>query len=479
MSRKKDKDRSPHSVHEESGSASGIPGRPWSGLTRGIDSSNPAEPKMSNAGPESSVLVVGPPRSGKTTSVVIPNVLNAPAAVVTTSTKADVLEATAFRRHALGNCFVFDPTGSTAVPPGMFALRWSPVVGCDSFEAAVAMAHALGAAARPGSALTESAHWVERAESLLAPLLFAANLGGRDMATVCRWVLGRNLREPLGALEVLGHEMALVVLRGVLETEDRERSGIFSTASGLLAAYRSEAALATTVNPNFDPVRFARSADTLYICAPAHAQVQLAPLVVALLEQIRSAVYARPKNAAPVVFALDEVASIAPLPSLPAIAAEGGGQGLVTLACLQDLAQARARWGEVADGFFSLFNSKLIFPGIGDYRTLQLISALAGEEKVRTQSVNIPQRILFVRTNQSASVTHSSTWRPRLPIDAVAQGHPGYALCLAGSAFSWLHMVPWFELNYWRTLAHSGRPTYSEPVRPGVPAFPGAPLSES
>jgi type IV secretion system protein VirD4 len=475
MSRKKDNDKRAPSERERWGFPTDIPGRPWFGLYRGIDNSNPTEPRMSDAGPESSVMVVGPPRSGKTTSIVIPNVLDAPAAVVTTSTKADVLVATAFRRHVLGNCYVFDPTGATEVPPGTFALRWSPVVGCDSFEAAVAMAHALGAAARPGSVLTESAHWVERAESLLAPLLFAANLGGRDMASVCRWVLGRELREPLGALEASGHEMAQVVLRGVLETEDRERSGIFSTASGLLAAYRSEAALATTVNPNFDPARFACSSDTLYICAPAHAQAQLAPLVVALLEQIRTAVYARPKDAAPVVFALDEVASIAPLPSLPAIAAEGGGQGLVTLACLQDLAQARARWGEVAEGFFSLFNSKLIFPGIGDYRTLQLISALAGEEEVHTKSVNFPQRLLFVKSTQRASVTHSSTWRPRLPIDAVAQGCPGYALCLKGAAFSWLHMIPWFEQKFWRTIAGLGLPRFSEPVRPGVPRYVGPP----
>ena len=111
--------------------------------------------------------------------------------------------------------------------------------------------------------------------------------------------------------------------------------------------------------------------------------------MVALLEQIRTAVYARPPNAAPVVFALDEVASIAPLPSLPAMAAEGGGQGLMTLACLQDLSQARARWGEVADGFFSLFNPKLVFPGIGDQRTLALVSALAGDEKVQTKSLHL------------------------------------------------------------------------------------------
>ena len=37
-----------------------------------------------------------------------------------------------FRRHVLGNCFVFDPTGTMTIPDGAYPLRWSPVVGCDT-----------------------------------------------------------------------------------------------------------------------------------------------------------------------------------------------------------------------------------------------------------------------------------------------------------------------------------------------------------
>jgi type IV secretory pathway TraG/TraD family ATPase VirD4 len=43
---------------------------------------------------------------------------------------------------------------------------------------------------------------------------------------------------------------------------------------------------------------------------------------------------------------LDEVANIAPLGDLPDMLSEGGGQGLQIVACLQDVAQARARWGD-------------------------------------------------------------------------------------------------------------------------------------
>lgn len=293
------------------------------------------------AGPEQACMVLGPPRSGKTTGVIVPTIAHTNAnPVVSTSTKADVLLATVERRRPVGRCYVFDPTGTVPDVPGTVPLRWSPLTGTTTFEAAVATAHAMASAARPAAVMTEAAHWVERAETLLAPLLFAASAGGHTMADVCRWVLSHDPTEADTVLAGLGAQMPKVVLASVARTEDRERSGIFSTAAGILAAYRSDAALAATLQPNFDPHRFAASCDTLYICAPAHAQDQLAPLVVALVDQIRAAMYARKArvpNAAPMLFALDEAATIAPLPSLPQVAAEGGGQGVVALVCLQDL----------------------------------------------------------------------------------------------------------------------------------------------
>ena len=46
-------------------------------------------------GPQRSTLVLGPSRSGKTSSLVIPNILLAQGPVVSTSTKPDVMDATA------------------------------------------------------------------------------------------------------------------------------------------------------------------------------------------------------------------------------------------------------------------------------------------------------------------------------------------------------------------------------------------------
>jgi type IV secretory pathway TraG/TraD family ATPase VirD4 len=313
-------------------------------------------------------------------------------------------------------------------------------------------------AAFRGAALTEAAHWVERAQTLLGPLLHAAALADTGMDDICRWVLSHDVVEPESMLLASGAQMAKVVLTCVARTEERERSGIFSTASGILSAYRSEAVLAASRNPNFDPDEFVTMPNTLYICAPAAAQEQFAPIVVSLLERIRSAVFerhAKHPDAAPTLFALDEVANIAPLASLPQIASEGGGQGLLLLACLQDLSQARVRWGAAADGFFSLFTSKVVLPGIGDARTLQLVSELAGEVPITTRSVTRPRHsaltAVLSRSRPGSSTTVGTTWRRMLPPDEVALGKPGTAVLMrSGQAIGRVAIVPWWNVPKWR-----------------------------
>jgi len=276
--------------------------------------------------------------------------------------------------------------------------------------------------------------------------------------------------------------MAKVTLSSVWRTEERERSGIFSTAAGLLSVYRSESALESACRPNFDPHRFAASCDTVYVCAPAYAQDQLTPLVVALLEQIRTACYLRRRrhpDAVPTVFALDEVANIAPLPTLPQLASEGVSQGVVTLACLQDLSQARSRWGAVAEGFFSLFGTKLIFPGIADHGTLELISALIGDMEVPMRSVSTPKprgwgdiatRVLLgdKSTDPRPVVTTSSVFRRRLPVDEVYRGLPGCVLCLMPTGTGWAPAAPWWEL----TPNHVDAPVLPEGSSPPPPPIP-------
>lgn len=164
--------------------------------------------------------------------------------------------------------------------------------------------------------------------------------------------------------------------------------------------------------------------------SPAATQNLHAPLVVALLDQIRTATYRWQPNPA-MLFALDEVANIAPLPDLPATLAEGGSQGLVELACLQDLSQARARWDRAADGFLTLFTHKILLPGIADPATLKAVSTLAGEVDVPIRSDS---------TNRGRNWSSGTSWttrrQPRLPADQVANIQPGTAILISGTGIA-------------------------------------------
>jgi type IV secretory pathway TraG/TraD family ATPase VirD4 len=422
------------------------------------------------ADPEHAVMILGPPRSGKTSTIVIPALLAAPGPVVSTATKRDVLDATWRARSHIGQVWVFDPSGEpTSFPAGIRRLSWSPVTAATSWDNALLTARAMAATTSAGKGTTNEHHWRERSTALLAPLLYAANLSGRPVSDVLRWVLRADLSQPGLVLEDHDAHVANDVLVGIAKTDQRERSSIFSATAGVLAAYNADATRNAAATPNFDPAHFVHSTDTIYITAPAHRQALCAPLVVGLLEQIRHATYARAATTTqhtgepPVFFCLDEVANIAPIHDLPALVSEGGGQHLHVLVCLQDLSQARTRWGDAAaDGFLSLFQTKLILTGIADPHTLEAISLALGEYDrnlishtlARTETRN---HFLEHRTppTHTESVTHQTGRQRTLPPGDIARLPPAHGLLLRGTHWGLLRLTPWHRTQPWVAVAEA------------------------
>ena len=181
-------------------------------------------------------------------------------------------------------------------------------------------------------------------------MLHAAALAGGGMRQVLSWALRHDLHTPMAVLGTTGQgaDIAVDVLAGIAGTEERERSGIFSTAAApcrpTVRRGRSNWPSGPTSTLPGSP-----SGPTPSMSAhPARYQALMAPVVVAFLEQVRAATYRAAAEGTlrlPVTLVLDEVANVAPLPDLPAMVSEGGGQGLLILACLQDLSQARAPLG--------------------------------------------------------------------------------------------------------------------------------------
>jgi type IV secretory pathway TraG/TraD family ATPase VirD4 len=411
------------------------------------------------ARPERAVLLLGPPRSGKTSSVIIPAVLAHTGPAVVTSTKPDLARATVKARSRDGRTWLFDPTGASDPPAGVELLRWSPVTSSHGWDGAVVMARAMTATI--GTGTTDRSHWASRAQALLAPMLHAAAVHGRQMETVVDWVMRHDLDQPGILLEdERCSRLAFGSLVGLFNTEDRERSSIFSAAADALQAYTSEGALQAAADPNFDTAAFVQSRDTVYISAPAEEQASVAPVVCGLLAEVRRATYrahaAGRLAGGRVLFALDEVANIAPLQELPQIASEGGGQGLTLLAALQDLSQARARWGAAADGFLTLFGAKLLLPGIADTKTLDAVSTMLGEydRQVMSRSSGFGGVLLGDASKNTRTV---STQRTRvLSPGEVAQIPAGNGLHLDGTAWELLTLTPAHAINPWRSLTSGG-----------------------
>jgi type IV secretory pathway TraG/TraD family ATPase VirD4 len=410
-------------------------------------------------GAQRSALVLGPPRAGKTSSLVIPNLLHTQSPVVSTSTKPDVMLATAPTRNRSGWSFLYDPSGEIECPNGVERVGWSPLTTAANWDRAVQTTAAMvtssrmvGTAAQHGSG---DNHWTERAGALLAPLLHAAALEKIPLRTVLRWI-DRHNGTP--ALEILNSSIgddatATDLLAGIMSTDAREQSGIWSTASGVLAAYRTEGAMASTALPPLDLTEFCRSSNTMYICSSSLGQQLTAPLVVAAIGDVRDATYRVARHEPqrlPTMLALDEMANIAPIPDLVPMVSEGGSQGLLVLACLQDLSQARTRWGTAADGFLTLFSTTVVLPGIADTRTLRDLSALGGEHDVAVTTIG--QSIgRHGRVRPSTSV--STIRLPRYPVDALARGVPRHAHVLTpDNASTSVALTPAHACSPWREL---------------------------
>ena len=350
---------------------------------------------------EDSILLIGPPRSGKGLHIVIPAILDAPGAVVTTSTRPDNLTATMRARERVGPVAVFDPQHlAEGVSSG---LRWSPIRGCEDPLTAMIRATGLAAATELSAGGVEGGgFWEGKTRIALQALLHAAALDHRSPAELFRWTL-----DPSAAAEAVailtGSPLAATgwadSLEATLDADPRTRDSIWqgvSLALSALADPRVLDAVSPAEGEQFDPERFIRDRGTLYLLATGVGAGNSAALVAALVEDLVETarrMAARSPGARldpPLLFALDEIGNLAPLPSLPTLMAEGGGTGITTMPVLQSLAQARDKWSEnKSAAIWDASIAKIILGGASNSRDLQDLSTLIGERDEFTDSVTL------------------------------------------------------------------------------------------
>lgn len=178
---------------------------------------------------------------------------------------------------------------------------------------------------------------------------------------------------------------------------DRKRGSLYQVARDTLEATAEPRVLASCSRNDLDVDHFLASRSSLFIIGPSHYQQAIAPLVAGLVDAIaqRAAELAGVGEGGrldpPLLLALDEVANIAPVQSLPSLVSEGGGRGILTMWAVQSLAQLRARYGqEQQEAILAATSAKLIFGGLSNGRDLEDISGWAGQKRVNASFAELP-----------------------------------------------------------------------------------------
>ncbi len=398
-----------------------------------------------------SLIVFGPTQSHKTSGLAVPAILGWEGPVIAASVKTDLLEHTITHRRTCGEVLCFDPTGST----GMASATWSPLPAARTWPGARRVAAGMTDVAKTSvGTMTDGDFWYATATKMLAPLLFAAASGMRDMSDVVRWVDTQEETEVLDLLHAAGVPEAVHAAQSIFGKEDRQRSSIYTTVETILEPFADAAHRERGVSPQatIDPRRLVEGANTLYLCAPAHDQRRLTPLFASVVREILEHVYeevtrtGRPLDP-PLLVVLDEAANIAPLSDLDALASTAAGHGVQLVTIWHDLAQIQARYGNRAATVTNNHRAKLFLSGISDPATLDYASHLIGEEEVVLPSVTTGGQ-------GGPSSTRSSGMRKLAAPEVLRRIPPGEGVLVYGGLHpARLRLRTWFDDPWLRTRA--------------------------
>jgi type IV secretory pathway TraG/TraD family ATPase VirD4 len=394
---------------------------------------------------EDSMVILGPPRSGKGHNLVIPFILDAPGSIVTTSTRPDNLAVTMTERMKHGPVGVFDPQGLAKGVAG--GLRWSPIRGCEHPETAMLRAGALCAGV--AGSITEGNFWQQQTEVVVRCLLQAAAVSGRSVTDLYRWSLSPD--EAKEAAEILRASPRATplwsrALGAVIGLEPRQRANIWSVVSSAFGPFASPEVieqLSPTSGAEFLPEQFLRENGTLYLLGTSSGAFATANIVSALIEDVVETarlLASRSPGARldpPLALILDEAANY-PLPSLGSLMSEGGGTGITTVAVLQSLAQARDRWGhEQAQAIWDSATTKIILGGSSNANDLRDLAQLIGDRET-------PELSTTRQAGGGRNVTESSRQRSILDPSDIRLIRVGHGLLMLRAARPiMLTLRPW------------------------------------
>ncbi|MGC0239571.1 type IV secretory system conjugative DNA transfer family protein [Arthrobacter sp. SD76] len=343
---------------------------------------------------EDSMWVFAPQRSGKTLYLAVGIILDAPGAVIATSTKNDLPMLTAVARERKGDVTVLDLQDISGWPN---KIRWNVIDGCEDPDEALARGKAW-AGAQPMGNVKNGDFFNSKAAAVLGRFLHAAALGGLTIEDVVRWTNNFADTEPL---EILIEHNAPAAFSARLRALTTSRAGetvdsIQETLAGLLEPLSSPKAM-DTLSPakgeGFDMEQFLAKPNTIYLLTDGERS-PVAPLVAMFVDfMFRKA--QRISQTKPggrlwpvLTMVLDEAPNVAAIPDMAGALSDSGGRGIRIVGFSQSFAQNRQRWGtEAATAIRGTSSVRLFLPGLEELDELDKIARAAGtthKERIST-----------------------------------------------------------------------------------------------
>jgi hypothetical protein len=382
-----------------------------------------------------------------TSSRAVPAILDAPGAVVATSNKRDIVDATRGPRSEKGPLWVFDPQEVCEEPPNWW---WNPLSYITDETKAREMAEHFVASQRQVNAQTD-AFFDAAGTDLLAGLLLAAAVAKRPITQVYSWLADQRNDEPERILRnTPGLQLSADALSGVINAPDKQRAGVYGTAqqSAQFLVNRKVTRWVVPQGPNdtrpqFNPHEFVRQGGTLYSLSKEGAGTA-GPLVTALTVAVVEAAEQFAKGCPmgrmpnPLVGVLDEAANVCRWKNLPDLYSHFGSRGIVLMTILQSWAQGQECWGDHGmEKLWSAANIRVYGGGASDSNFLERLSKLIGDYDIISSSVSY---------NEGKRGTSKQTQRHNiLEVSDLAAMPPGRAVVFpSGIPATMVKTVPWF-----------------------------------
>ncbi len=345
------------------------------------------------------ILVLGAPRTGKTTGFIVPSLLEWEGPAIITSVRRDVVDATIAARAAIGRASVFEPTGKLGDLP---RVGWDPVQLSDSWDQAFSLAHWLVNSVDKAG-VTDGEFWYSEAQRLLAAALRLANVDRGSMRAVLTWLQDATNMEMARALDRAGQRVEAQpanIFSAFTSYPDVTAGGVRATALSVLTAYQTDQVLSSTEGELFDADEFLDGgANTLYLCVPPDSQQELAPIITGLVRHLIGKVYGRDSEGRritrPLLIALDEAGNVCRLPDLDRLATTAAGSGMQLVTIFHNMNQAISAYGyERAATIAVNHGAMVVFPGMREGRTYQMLDEILLPEELPTDVVGRPSSLL-------------------------------------------------------------------------------------